>query len=131
MKRLLYLVAAGIVGVLLGGLGGLIAAQAVPKCGEDCFAFTGGLIVGGAFVGMCIVLVVSIGCRSRSRSWLWIALIAIVLVVGARLAILRHFSKMHDTEGSHPTIGASAPGSHVLQAAFTLHARCESSLESL
>ena len=98
--RLLNLAAASVRGVLFGSLGGLVVAQPVPKCGEDCFAFTGGLVVGGAFAGACIFVGLVVLCRGHGSwlAWLGIALLCVTLAVSAKLATLSRFSQMRDSE---------------------------------
>lgn len=102
MRGLFRLVAGSMAGGLLGGLGGLIAAQAVPICGEDCFAFSAGLIVGGAIVGvfsfpLTYTLARAMGWR---RSAVFFLVFAVVTVAGARWATLHHYSRVHDPQES-------------------------------
>lgn len=103
MKRLLCVTGAVLFGTLLGGIGGVVVAQAVPKCGEDCFAFTGILITAGAVAGGSICGAASALGRGRMdlRAWLWISLIVVVLVSGARWATWRHFSQLRDVQGQY------------------------------
>jgi hypothetical protein len=104
---LILLVAASLIGVLVGCLSGFIVAQGVPKCGEDCFAFVGGLVVGGGIAGAFGFVAASVGLNRANwlRRALGLVVLTLILASGAAWMTTRHFSPMHDAQEITPPVG--------------------------
>jgi hypothetical protein len=104
MRKVLLSVAIGLIGAIVGCVGGLIVAQGVPRCGEDCFAFVGGLVAGGGIAGALGFSAAIVGLNKTNwrRRALGLALLALALALSAAWMTSRHFSQMHDTQERTP-----------------------------
>ena len=100
MRRFAYILLGVLLGCIVGIGSGLVAAGAIPRCGEDCYAAITGLVLGCAAVGALSfgICVAAINRHNWRRRAVWLAVIMLLTTAGASVLERHRYASMHSTE---------------------------------